>query len=291
MAEFTVQEEKHISTGNSRVSRRKGVANNSDWIKKVFLNILAVCCLTATVSIVACAPFQKKLADIEAHRQLEQYRKNLGKGLFETVVQQSNEVLYLNDINPPAEVALYALGEVYAHHDYEDKDYVISQYYFERLIKNFPDSPLTAEAKVYISLFETIAIKEEAVAEKELSIQKAILDSKETKYVHVPVPRKKVIKDKNFEEAAENNMQMLARARGKKPADKAMYNLGLIYAHAENPDRDYSKSQAFFHILTEQFPKSEYAEEARIWLGLFETIEEIQQIDIEIEQQKRKLTQ
>jgi len=34
---------------------------------------------------------------------------------------------------------------------------------------------------------------------------------------------------------------------------------------------------------------SELAEEGQIWLGLFETIEEIQHIDIDIEQQKRKL--
>jgi hypothetical protein len=39
-----------------------------------------------------------------------------------------------------------------------------------------------------------------------------------------------------------------------------------------------------------QFPESEFAEEARIWLGLFETIEKIQQIDVEIEQQKKQLT-
>jgi hypothetical protein len=41
--------------------------------------------------------------------------------------------------------------------------------------------------------------------------------------------------------------------------------------------------------LIKQFPDSPLAEEARIWLGLFETLEKIQQIDIEIEQQKREL--
>jgi len=32
------------------------------------------------------------------------------------------------------------------------------------------------------------------------------------------------------------------------------------------------------------------AEEGRIWLGLFQTIEKIQQIDVDIEQQKKQLT-
>jgi len=69
-----------------------------------------------------------------------------------------------------------------------------------------------------------------------------------------------------------------------------LYNLGLIYAHGNNPAKDYGKSQNYFDLLTKQFPDSELAEEAQIWLGLFETIEKIQQIDIEIDQQRKQLT-
>jgi len=85
-------------------------------------------------------------------------------------------------------------------------------------------------------------------------------------------------------------LQILEESGKKKPADEALYNLGLIYAHVDNPAKDYKKSQTYFNVLTEQFPDSDLAEEARIWLGLFETIEKIQQIDIEIEQQKKELT-
>ena len=86
------------------------------------------------------------------------------------------------------------------------------------------------------------------------------------------------------------NLQILGEFGTNKPADVALYNLGLIYAHVDNPAKDYKKSQIYFHVLTMQFPESEFAEEARIWLGLFETIEKIQQIDVEIEQQKKQLT-
>jgi len=181
------------------------------------------------------------------------------------------------------------LGEVYANHDYKGRDYALSQYYFEKLIKNFPDSSLTSEAKTYISLFETIAAKEKEAANAEHKIsQKEKIVIKLEKQVSDTKPRK-IVENKNFEKAEQKNLQILEEAGKKKPADKALYNLGLIYAHVDNPAKDFKKSQIYFHTLTKQFPDSELAEEAQIWIGLFETIEKIQQIDIEIEQQKKQL--
>jgi TolA-binding protein len=248
----------------------------------------------------ACAPLQDTIAEIRAHRQLEQYRENLASGFFETVIRQSKEVVAESETDPPAEVAFYVLGEVYSHHDYGGRDYNLSQYYFEKLIENFPESELSSEAKTYISLLNTIAAKEKAVAEADKKIELAVRSDgktepktqssvEERKSSAVTEPRK-VVEDKNFAEAVKRNLEILEEVGRKKPADEALYNLGLIYAHVDNPAKDYKKSEIYFHVLTKQFPESEYAEEARIWLGLFETIDKIQQIDLEIEQQKKQLT-
>ena len=227
---------------------------------------------------------------MKADQQLEQYRENLADGVFETVVQRAKKVVAKNASAPPADAALYALGEVYAHHDYEGRDYVLSQHYFETLIENFPDSPLISEANVYISLLETIAAKEgPAAAEKQKSQQKNSRLDKGEQTVPVIVPRK-IVENDNFEEAVRKNVEILAKAGNKKPTDGALYNLGLIYAHVNNPAKDFKTSQGYFQQLTSQFPDSELAEEAQIWLGLFETLEKIQQIDIDIEQQKKQLT-
>lgn len=256
------------------------MGNKSGRTRKYVLFYLAVSCIIASLSLIACAPLQDKVAAIRAHQQLEEYRKNLAAGFFETVIVQCNQVIVKNETEPPADVALYALGEVYANQDYAGRDYTLSQYYFEKLIENFPASPLTSEAKTYISLFETIAAKEKAAA--------AATAAAEQKPPAVPSPGR-VIENQNFEEAVQKNLQILKAAGKKKPADEALYNLGLIYAHADNPAKDYNKSQTYFQTLIKQFPDSPLAEEARIWLGLFETLEKIQQIDIEIEQQKREL--
>ncbi|MEN8232408.1 MAG: hypothetical protein ABFR35_06980 [Thermodesulfobacteriota bacterium] len=274
------------------------MGNKSGRTGKYILHYLAVSCIIAAVNFVACAPVQDRIAVVKAHQQLEEYRENMAAGFFETVIQQSKQVIAENETEPPADVAFYSLGEVYAHHDYKGRDYALSQYYFEKLIMNFPDSQLTAEAKTFISLFENIAAKEKeaaaaaatatATATEKVS-QNEIIVEKKKESAPVPEPRK-VVKNQNFEEAVQENLQILETAGKKKPADEALYNLGLIYAHIDNPAKDFKKSQIYFHVLTEQFPDSELAEEGRIWLGLFETIEKMQQIDVDIEQQKKQLT-
>ena len=217
---------------------------------------------------------------MNSYHELEQYRENLANGFFETIILKGREVVEKNETAPPADIALYALGEAYAHPEYDGRDYALSHYYFEKLIENFPDSRLTSEAELFLSLIETIAAKEKSVV-----IEKV----KEKKTVPVVVVRK-VVENQNFEEAVRKNTRILDEAGKKKPADAALYNLGLIYAHVDNPAKDYEKSQNHFEQLAKQFPDSEFAEEAEIWLGLFETIEKIQQIDIDIDRQKKQLT-
>lgn len=284
------------------------MGNKSGRTGKYILFYFTVSFIVAGLSIVACAPVQDKITALRAHQQLEQYRESMADGFFETIIEQSEQVLEENETEPPADVALYVLGEVYAHHDFAGRDYALSQYYFERLVENFPDSNLTSEAKTYINLFETIAEREkevtaatrekeataaarekEATAAEKKSSQKEKPIEKEEKSASVAKSRQ-IVDNNDFAEAVQRNLQILEESGKKKPADEALYNLGLIYAHVDNPAKDYQKSQTYFNVLTEQFPDSDLAEEARIWLGLFETIEKIQQIDIEIEQQKKELT-
>jgi TolA-binding protein len=267
------------------------VGNKSGRTRKhVLFYVTVTIVIAALLNTVACAPVQDKIAVLRAQQQLEQYRGSMAAGVFETIIKQNEQVIAENETKPPADAAFYVLGEVYSHQDYKGKDYILSQYYFEKLIENFPDSPLASEAKTYISLFETIEAEKKltASAEEKAARKKIII---ETKKRPVPVYKpRKIVENQNFEEAVQENLQLLDESGMKKPADEALYNLGLIYAHVDNPTKDYKKSQNYFYELIEQFPESELTEEARIWLGLFETIEKIQQIDIDIEQQKKQLT-
>lgn len=76
-----------------------------------------------------------------------------------------------------------------------------------------------------------------------------------------------------FEAALEENQKILSIYSDKPPADKALYNMGLIYAHYANPQKDYKKASEFFWELIKNFPKSSKAEEAKIWIGVLNKIE------------------
>jgi len=266
------------------------LGNKSGRKRQHILYILALGCLIGAMACTACAPLREGMGAGQEHRQLERFREGLAAGLYEAVIEEGRAIIAAGETEPPADTALYALGEAYAHPDYPGRDYGQSRLYFEKLIKHFPESPLTTEAKTYVALFEMIAAKEKKAAAQPPPPPPAEMPTAaEPRSIPPPLPRK-VVEDQDFEEAVRRNLQLLDQAGQHHPADEALYNLGLIYAHADNPAKDYKKSQVYFHVLVKQFPDSTLAEEALIWLGIFDTIDKMQQIDSEIEQQKKQLT-
>jgi hypothetical protein len=107
------------------------------------------------------------------------------------------------------------------------------------------------------------------------------------------------------------------------PADEALFQLGLLYAHFKNPAKDHPKALHHFRKLIEDHPRSPWAERAQVWMALLqenetayklanrlreenfssaqtikklkeendnlaEVIQKLKQIDIEIEEKKKK---
>jgi hypothetical protein len=61
-----------------------------------------------------------------------------------------------------------------------------------------------------------------------------------------------------------------------------------LYAHPENPKKNYRKSSFFKRVINE-YPGSVCAGEAKIWAGVLEDIEKAAKVDLEIEQKKKEL--
>jgi len=252
------------------------VGNQSGRARQYLSYLTAIGGLIALLNLTSCAAAPNKVEINHGQGQLAQYREYLAAGFFETVIESCLPVVNQNDAIPPADVALYALGEAYAHHAYPGKNYALSRYYFSRLIENFPDSPLSSEARTFVSLYDSFAEKEKKITTLE-NEQRAKL------------PARVALTERNFETAVKENLQIIKASGQKPPADQALYNLGLIYAHIDNPNKDFQKSQKYFAELIKEFPASPLAEESRVWLGLFEVFEKMQQIDLDIEQQKKQL--
>ncbi len=113
---------------------------------------------------------------------------------------------------------------------------------------------------------------------------------------------RKLFEQRDYDGSVRENQKVLSLAGQNPPADEALFNLGLIYAHAGNARKDYGKSVGFFRKLIKDYPQSPLALQARIWTGVLlenekmsqtiqklnQVIEESKQVDIEIEEKKRE---
>jgi len=84
----------------------------------------------------------------------------------------------------------------------------------------------------------------------------------------------------DFEKAIRINEDILRSSPSEPPADSALFSLGMIWAHNENPKKDYRKALQYFNRLVEEFPGSTLTSEARIWAGVLGDINRVIEIDI-----------
>lgn len=99
----------------------------------------------------------------------------------------------------------------------------------------------------------------------------------------------------DYEGSMRENQQALALAGNVSPADEAIFNMGLIYAHVGNPKKDYRKAIGLFRRVVKEYPESPLVEQAKSWVGVLQTnekltqmIEKSKKVDLEIEEKKRE---
>jgi tetratricopeptide (TPR) repeat protein len=100
----------------------------------------------------------------------------------------------------------------------------------------------------------------------------------------------------DFLGALAENQEVLSYATRQPPEDEALFNIGMIYAHPENPGKDAGKSLQFFSRVVEGYPQSLWAGQARAWIGVLQQNESlnqrIEQLNLQLQplqQEKMKL--
>jgi tetratricopeptide (TPR) repeat protein len=106
-----------------------------------------------------------------------------------------------------------------------------------------------------------------------------------------------LLSQKNYDGALSEFQKVLSLPPDKPLKEEALFDMGLVYAHFGNPHRDVEKSVEFFKRLIDHYPKSALAEQAKMWVGILEenerlnqVIQRMKQVDIEIEEMRRKRT-
>lgn len=103
-----------------------------------------------------------------------------------------------------------------------------------------------------------------------------------------------------FEKSLDKNKEVL-RLFPQMLGDQAHYQMGLNYAHPENPELDYQKAIEIFQSIILEYPKSKLRDEATIWIlslrkfaenskrieELENQIKKLKEVDLGIEEKKR----
>lgn len=99
------------------------------------------------------------------------------------------------------------------------------------------------------------------------------------------------VKEKRYKEAASLYKKILADATDPALAADALYELGLVYAHQDNPQRDYAQTVQTFEQFIRRYPDSNRVGEAQAWIAALKTVQELKKendkLKESIEQLKR----
>ncbi|MCF8118877.1 MAG: tetratricopeptide repeat protein [Deltaproteobacteria bacterium] len=76
------------------------------------------------------------------------------------------------------------------------------------------------------------------------------------------------LKKGDYEGALKEYDQVLRLFPSDSPGDKALYHMGIIWAHPDNPRRDYKKALEYFQRLAHNFPQSDLNQEGSVWLSV-----------------------
>jgi len=113
----------------------------------------------------------------------------------------------------------------------------------------------------------------------------------------------------DYKGALKENEKIVRLFPFESPGDSALFDMGLIWLHPDNPQKNYFKSLASFERILSDYPRSTLKEKARVYSGIIkklvryegeindlkETVTELKnrletlkEIDIGIEEKRRR---
>lgn len=95
----------------------------------------------------------------------------------------------------------------------------------------------------------------------------------------------------DYEGSLKENQKVLSLSVSQPLEDRAIFNMGLIYAHNENPQKDYQKALSFFRTLIKDHPQSPLIAQAKIWVGVLEEDERLNHVVGKMGRENEKLIQ
>jgi tetratricopeptide (TPR) repeat protein len=92
-----------------------------------------------------------------------------------------------------------------------------------------------------------------------------------------------LLKQGDYSGALATNQELLSATDDALPKDEALYNIGVIYAHNKNPDKNYKKAIRAFKKLINKYPASPLVEEAKVWVETLQKVENLESTNESLE--------
>jgi tetratricopeptide (TPR) repeat protein len=260
-----------------------------------------IACLIS-LSFIRCAAIDELRTREKAKGDLRQGHKLFALGNYEAALEQYQKVLELSSRKPPGDEAVFYIGLIYASSRYPKRDTKKSMGIFTDILNDWPQSPFVEQAKIWLGVLhenETMNLLVKKTRQPET--KPAETKPPDVKVEDVAEGRESQTRSQrllaagDFEGFISENQRVLSLAHPRSSKDEALFNLGLVYAHEGNPKKDYLISLDFFKRLTHDYPRSPLVEQAKIWIGLLQeydslnqVIQKLKQVDIEVEERKRE---
>jgi tetratricopeptide (TPR) repeat protein len=260
-----------------------------------------IACLIS-LSLFCCAAIDELRTRGEAKGGLRRGHRLLAQGNYEGALDEYQKVLALSSRKPPEDEALFYIGLIYASSRYSKRDTKRSMDFFTDILNDWPQSPFVEQAKIWLGVLHenermNLLVKKMKPHEAKPSEMKPpevkaedFAEGRESQ-----TRSQRLLAAGDFEGFIGENQKVLSLAHPRSPKDEALFNLGLAYAHEGNPKKDFLKSLDFFKRLIRDHPRSPLVEQAKIWVGLLQeyeslnqVIQKLKQVDIEVEERKRE---
>ena len=241
----------------------------------------------AVLVLSGCATFEGIKGTFAAREYMNRSSEFVAAGDYQAAIEENQRVLSMSVDGVPKDQAAFNIALIYANTKNPARDYRKSLGYFKTLVKDYPESPLREQAETWASLMS--AVQKTTIGSKGTNNGQSTSNEQVTSNLHL-LQSQKLFSEGKYQEVIDENSVLLEMPGKSIFRDRALFNMGLVYAHHENPDKDYAKSLSYFTQLINEYPDSPLAVQAAIWQNVLNIIEKAKQVDIEIEQKKKELS-
>jgi TolA-binding protein len=116
------------------------------------------------------------------HKHLIRTQQLLAKGDYQGALRENNKVLLLRDKNASSDKALFNAGLINAHYENPAKDYKEAIRLFNQLIRDYPQSTLVEQAKLWVGTLEIIEKEKQVdieIEEKKKELERQVVKREE----------------------------------------------------------------------------------------------------------------